>query len=59
MPRQEQIPEPFVTFDQNGGQKCKATTNFYWQQLSEKNGSFEELSVLIVQLNELGRVSLQ
>ena len=38
---------------------CMGTTNFYWQQLSGTIGSFEELTVFIVQLNELGRVNLQ
>ena len=59
MPRQEQRAGPVCDIRPEWRPKCMSTMIFFWQRLSEKIGSFEELTVLIVQLNELGRVSLQ
>ena len=44
-----------LAFDQNG-LKCMADTKFYLEQLSGRIGCFKEITVLIVQLNELGEV---
>ena len=45
-----------VTFDHNG-LKCRAETKFYLEQITGIIGSFEELTVLIVQLNQLAEVN--
>ena len=47
-----------ITFDQNAA-KMHATWKFYKKHPSGKVGSFDALTVLIVQFDELGEVKLK